>query len=189
VLFFFQEPTASGISGLLYNESNRELVQELEQFLEQVSSGDAGNNDRGGGGEVPSSSGGGQLLQRLLPRRTPNMYLCHSRRLQQQQEKEKEESSPVAVSEPGTGTGAEAGEATVMEQGEGQGRGQGQEQVGPTVPAETQDFSSWSEADKYLDFLEAMWVTQALKERHFDSWITDLKNKHIEQVCVCVRAL
>ena len=44
------------------------------------------------------------------------------------------------------------------------------------------DFSSWGRADNYLDLLEAMWSAQALKERHFDSWTSDLRNAHIEKV-------
>ena len=44
------------------------------------------------------------------------------------------------------------------------------------------DFTTWAPIDKYLDLVEAMWSTQAMKERHFDSWITDLRNMHIEQV-------
>lgn len=33
-----------------------------------------------------------------------------------------------------------------------------------------------------LDLLECMWAAQALKERHFDSWITDLRTMHIDKV-------
>lgn len=52
----------------------------------------------------------------------------------------------------------------------------------PNLRQEPRNFSSWTPVDKYLDLLEAMWSAQALKERHFDSWITDMRNMHIEQV-------
>jgi hypothetical protein len=52
----------------------------------------------------------------------------------------------------------------------------------PNMHAEERDYASWTPADRYLDLLEGMWLAQALKERHFDSWISDLRNMHIEQV-------
>ena len=30
------------------------------------------------------------------------------------------------------------------------------------------------------DLLESMWYHQALKERHFDAWTTQLKNKYVQ---------
>jgi hypothetical protein len=54
----------------------------------------------------------------------------------------------------------------------------------PNMHAEPRDYASWTTADRYLDVLEGMWLAQALKERHFDSWISDLRNMHIEQVCM-----
>ena len=39
-----------------------------------------------------------------------------------------------------------------------------------------------SAADKYMDLLEVMWSTQAMKERHFDSWFSDLQLMHIRDV-------
>ena len=33
-----------------------------------------------------------------------------------------------------------------------------------------------------LDLLEAMWSIQALKERHFDSWMIDLNAIHTKEV-------
>ncbi len=52
----------------------------------------------------------------------------------------------------------------------------------PNMYTETLSFDTWTLADKYLDLVEAMWAAQALKERHFDSWIMDMRNMHIEQV-------
>jgi hypothetical protein len=37
-------------------------------------------------------------------------------------------------------------------------------------------------ADAYLDLVEGLWTAQALKERHFDSWFTDLKRLHEKEV-------
>jgi hypothetical protein len=37
-------------------------------------------------------------------------------------------------------------------------------------------------ADVYLDLIEGLWSAQALKERHFDSWFTDLKRLHEKEV-------
>ena len=37
-------------------------------------------------------------------------------------------------------------------------------------------------ADAYLDLVEGLWTAQALKERHFDSWFTDLKRIHEKEV-------
>jgi hypothetical protein len=37
-------------------------------------------------------------------------------------------------------------------------------------------------ADAYLDLIEGLWTAQALKERHFDSWFTDLKRLHEKEV-------
>ena len=37
-------------------------------------------------------------------------------------------------------------------------------------------------ADAYLDLVEGLWTAQALKERHFDSWFTDLKKIHEKEV-------
>eukprot|EP01032_Pedospumella_encystans_P011342 gene11342-13191_t len=51
----------------------------------------------------------------------------------------------------------------------------------PNMHKETLSFETWTTADKYLDLVEAMWAAQALKERHFDSWIMDMRNMHIEQ--------
>lgn len=36
--------------------------------------------------------------------------------------------------------------------------------------------------DIYLDLVEGLWTAQALKERHFDSWFTDLKKLHEKEV-------
>lgn len=36
--------------------------------------------------------------------------------------------------------------------------------------------------DIYLDLVEGLWTAQALKERHFDSWFTDLKKLHDKEV-------
>ena len=55
----------------------------------------------------------------------------------------------------------------------------------PNMHKETLSFETWTTADKYLDLVEAMWAAQALKERHFDSWIMDMRNMHIEQVDYC----
>lgn len=54
--------------------------------------------------------------------------------------------------------------------------------VTPNMHAEARDYTTWTPADRILDLLEGMWSAQALKERHFDSWISDLRNMHIEQV-------
>lgn len=40
-------------------------------------------------------------------------------------------------------------------------------------------------ADTYLDIVEGLWTAQALKERHFDSWFTDLKKLHEKEVKRC----
>jgi hypothetical protein len=37
-------------------------------------------------------------------------------------------------------------------------------------------------ADAYLNLVEGLWTAQALKERHFDSWFTDLKKLHEKEV-------
>ena len=39
-----------------------------------------------------------------------------------------------------------------------------------------------NKVDEYLDLVEGLWTTQALKERHFDSWFTDLKKLHEKEV-------
>jgi hypothetical protein len=39
-------------------------------------------------------------------------------------------------------------------------------------------------AKKLLDILEAIWLQQALKERHFDAWIMSLSTKHSQEVCM-----
>lgn len=54
--------------------------------------------------------------------------------------------------------------------------------VTPNMHHEPPQFTNWSTADKYLDLIEGMWAAQAFKERHFDSWITDMRNLHREQV-------
>lgn len=36
--------------------------------------------------------------------------------------------------------------------------------------------------DACLDLLESMWATQALKERHFDSWMAELHQMHAKEV-------
>ena len=41
-----------------------------------------------------------------------------------------------------------------------------------------------NKVDEYLDLVEGLWTTQALKERHFDSWFTDLKKLHEKEVPV-----
>lgn len=45
--------------------------------------------------------------------------------------------------------------------------------------------SSWRvspKAERYLDLLEALWNAQGFKERHFDSWVRDLKQMQKEEV-------
>ena len=39
-----------------------------------------------------------------------------------------------------------------------------------------------NKVDAYLDLVEGLWTAQALKERHFDSWFTDLKKLHEKEV-------
>lgn len=39
--------------------------------------------------------------------------------------------------------------------------------------------------NKYLDLFEGLWNIQALKERHFDYWFTELRRIHATEVCVC----
>ena len=39
-----------------------------------------------------------------------------------------------------------------------------------------------NKVDICLDLLEAMWSIQALKERHFDSWMSDLNIIQIKEV-------
>lgn len=34
----------------------------------------------------------------------------------------------------------------------------------------------------YLDVFECLWVTQALKERHFNHWFSELRSRHIKEV-------
>lgn len=53
----------------------------------------------------------------------------------------------------------------------------------PNMRQEHIDYTSWTQIDQYFDLLESMWITQAMKERHFDSWISDLKKLHITNVC------
>jgi hypothetical protein len=36
--------------------------------------------------------------------------------------------------------------------------------------------------DFALDLLESLWYTQAMKERHFDAWISDLRKMHSNEV-------
>lgn len=36
--------------------------------------------------------------------------------------------------------------------------------------------------DASLDLLEALWATQALKERHFDAWMAELHQLHSKEV-------
>lgn len=57
--------------------------------------------------------------------------------------------------------------------------------VTPNMHSEPRDYTRWTPADAQLDLLEGLWLAQALKERHFDSWISDLRNMHVEQVCYC----
>lgn len=38
-----------------------------------------------------------------------------------------------------------------------------------------------SKLNQYLDLLESLWTTQALKERHFNAWYNQLKDLHIEE--------
>ena len=52
----------------------------------------------------------------------------------------------------------------------------------PNMHQKPAQYGTWTTADRYLDLIESMWAAQALKERHFDSWITDMRNMHIEQV-------
>jgi hypothetical protein len=40
-----------------------------------------------------------------------------------------------------------------------------------------------SKTEVYLDILECLWLTQALKERHFDSWFSDLRILQSNEVC------
>lgn len=42
--------------------------------------------------------------------------------------------------------------------------------------------SNSATVDAYLDLLESMWATQALKERHFDSWMAELHQMHSKEV-------
>lgn len=37
-----------------------------------------------------------------------------------------------------------------------------------------------------LDLMEALWIAQALKERHFDSWFADLKKLQRADVSLCI---
>ena len=39
-----------------------------------------------------------------------------------------------------------------------------------------------SAVDACLDLLESLWAAQALKERHFDSWMADLQRVHAREV-------
>lgn len=41
---------------------------------------------------------------------------------------------------------------------------------------------SFSKADIALDILEGLWITQALKERYFDAWFSDLKMTQSQEV-------
>ena len=41
-----------------------------------------------------------------------------------------------------------------------------------------------NKVDVYLDLVEGLWTAQALKERHFDSWFTDLKKLHEKEVSI-----
>lgn len=50
---------------------------------------------------------------------------------------------------------------------------------------EDRQMESISVADKYMDLLEVLWSTQAMKERHFDSWFSDLQMMHIRDVRQC----
>jgi hypothetical protein len=43
-----------------------------------------------------------------------------------------------------------------------------------------------SYAEQVLDVLEALWYTQALKERHFEAWITQLNAQHKKQVIIFI---
>ncbi len=48
---------------------------------------------------------------------------------------------------------------------------------------DAEDIGSNSVAvDVCLDLLESMWATQALKERHFDSWMAELHQMHSKEV-------
>ena len=44
------------------------------------------------------------------------------------------------------------------------------------------DDSKWIKVDNVLDLLESLWMIQSLKERHFDSWIRDLRVVHMTNV-------
>ena len=59
----------------------------------------------------------------------------------------------------------------------------------PSMHTEPIDYAAWTPVDRLLDLLEGMWAAQALKERHFDSWITDLRTMHIEQVGLMYRGI
>ena len=38
--------------------------------------------------------------------------------------------------------------------------------------------------ERVLNLLEGLWYTQALKERHFDNWFTELIRKHTLEVSI-----
>lgn len=40
--------------------------------------------------------------------------------------------------------------------------------------------------DVTLDILEALWSSQALQERHFDSWMINLNNLQQKEVTYCI---
>lgn len=41
--------------------------------------------------------------------------------------------------------------------------------------------ASGDKLEYILDILEALWYSQALKERHFDSWCVELSNLHVRE--------
>mmetsp|Transcript_20400 Transcript_20400/g.34152 ORF Transcript_20400/g.34152 Transcript_20400/m.34152 type:complete len:717 (-) Transcript_20400:3421-5571(-) len=53
--------------------------------------------------------------------------------------------------------------------------------VTPNLRRDPIDYSTWTSADKILDLLESLYSMQALKERHFDSWMADIRKLHKTQ--------
>eukprot|EP00600_Ochromonadales_sp_CCMP1393_P006214 CAMPEP_0174959844 /NCGR_PEP_ID=MMETSP0004_2-20121128/3394_1 /TAXON_ID=420556 /ORGANISM="Ochromonas sp., Strain CCMP1393" /LENGTH=716 /DNA_ID=CAMNT_0016208191 /DNA_START=160 /DNA_END=2311 /DNA_ORIENTATION=+ len=53
--------------------------------------------------------------------------------------------------------------------------------VTPNLRRDPIDYSTWTSADKILDLLESLYSMQAIKERHFDSWMADIRKLHKTQ--------
>lgn len=49
--------------------------------------------------------------------------------------------------------------------------------LSPYVPA-----SYVSKLERVLDLLEALWMSQALKERHFETWFREIRKVHMKEV-------